>query len=60
MKFGSTGLWMAWLASVCMALSLVGCAEMREGETNVPGRLRSGLEGGGKLGGTPSGVFENR
>ncbi|MCX7826290.1 MAG: hypothetical protein N2689_12130 [Verrucomicrobiae bacterium] len=60
MKLGWVCRRIAGLALVCMACGLVGCAEMREGETNVPGRLRSGLEGGGQLGGSPTGVFENR
>jgi hypothetical protein len=60
MKVSSMARRMAWLALLCMVFSLMSCAEMKEGEGNVPGRLRSGLEGGGRVGGTPSGVFENR
>jgi len=50
----------AWLALLVLALSAVGCAEMREGEANVPDRLTRGLGGGGQLGGSPTGMFEPR
>ena len=60
MKVGFIYRRIALAALVCLGFGLAGCAEMREGETDVPGRLRSGIEGGGKVGGSPSGVFEPR
>ncbi|MBI5397091.1 MAG: hypothetical protein HZA91_17475 [Verrucomicrobia bacterium] len=43
-----------------MLLATAGCTEMKEGETDVPGRVTRGMQGGGHLGGSPSGVFEPR
>ncbi len=43
-----------------MLLAMAGCAEMREGEADVPGRVQRGMQGGGQFGGSPSGVFEPR
>lgn len=50
----------AWLALAAMAVHTVGCAEMKEGEANVPDRLTRGLGGGGQFGGSPTGMFEPR
>lgn len=50
----------AWVALAAMALGLIACAEMKEGEGNVPGRIERGLGGGGQLGGSPTGMFEPR
>lgn len=52
---------MAVLIAVSVAaFHTMGCAEMKEGETNVPDRLTRGLGGGGQFGGSPTGVFEPR
>jgi hypothetical protein len=48
------------LLTASLFLALAGCAEMKEGETDVPGRVTRGMQGGGHLGGSPSGVFEPR
>lgn len=48
------------LALAAVAIHAVGCAEMKEGEANVPDRLTRGLGGGGQFGGSPTGVFEPR
>lgn len=48
------------LALVVLAFEMMGCAEMKEGETNVPDRLTRGLGGGGQFGGSPTGMFEPR
>lgn len=45
---------------VVLAAEMMGCAEMKEGEANVPDRLTRGLGGGGQFGGSPTGVFEPR
>lgn len=43
-----------------LSVILLGCAEMREGDADLPGRVTRGMQGGGQLGGSPSGVFEPR
>lgn len=43
-----------------MLMAFAGCAELKEGETDVPGRVTRGMQGGGQLGGSPTGVFEPR
>ena len=48
------------LTLAALAFEMTGCAEMKEGETNVPDRLTRGLGGGGQFGGSPTGVFEPR
>jgi len=50
----------AWVALVALALGMIACAEMKEGEANVPDRITRGFGGGGQLGGSPTGVFEPR
>ena len=50
----------ALLALAVLAVEMTGCAEMKEGETNVPDRLTRGLGGGGQFGSSPTGVFEPR
>jgi len=48
------------VVTASLFLALAGCAEMKEGETDVPGRVQRGMQGGGQFGGSPSGVFEPR
>jgi hypothetical protein len=48
------------LSVILLGGGLLGCAEMREGDADLPGRVTRGMQGGGQLGGSPSGVFEPR
>jgi hypothetical protein len=50
----------AWVMLAALAIHATGCAEMKEGEANVPDRLTRGLGGGGQFGGSPTGMFEPR
>jgi hypothetical protein len=52
--------WGAIIALVALAVTMLGCAEMNEGDSNVPDRINRGLQGGGHLGSSPSGMFEPR
>ena len=52
--------WGTIIALAILAVTVLGCADMQEGQSDVPGRFGRGLQGGGQLGSSPSGVFEPR